>query len=193
MKTRTIRTEIKNYSRFDIDLVWENAQDIEHLAFLHSATNDQFHLLHSSRQENSRFAYDVLIYRAVRKFFFFKFNAFGFRMILKDYQIQQVEYIPALHITQALNSLLRQNQDKEFPTEMLDEVVMEVPPIFFWLKRRLIAALKRHTAIQCAQDEPFRQRRKELKERKINIPFSLFNESAFLRLTRQFANGGSGK
>jgi hypothetical protein len=183
----TIHTVIRNYSRFPIDKVWENAKDLEHVAFLHSNTNKEFHLLYNGKEKNSPFEYDILVYRARRKLFFLSFTAFGFRRIIQDHQINQVEYIPLLRITSALNSLLHPSDKPDFKTLMMDEIVMEIPKPLSWLKNYFIRALRRHTAIQCSEDEPFRERRVEIGKRKITLPFSLFNESAWTRLTNQFA------
>jgi hypothetical protein len=43
------------------------------------------------------------------------------------------------------------------------------------------AALKRHTRRQCVEDETFRARRHELRERGIHLPFSLLNRSLWER------------
>jgi hypothetical protein len=192
MNKFTIHTVVKNYSRFPIERVWENAKDLEHVAFLHSNTNREFHLLYCGKDKNSPFEYDIMVYRAVRKFFFLRFNAFGFRRIIQNYQINQVEYVPALGITSALNSLLHPSDKIGYKTLMMDEIVMEVPRPIFWMKNRMIGALRRHTAIQCSEDEPFRERRVELHQRKIDLPFSVFNESAWTHLTSQFTETLSG-
>jgi hypothetical protein len=178
---------IKNRSRFPIDIVWENAQDLEHVAFLHSRTNKEFHLLYAGKGKDSAFEYDIMIYRAKRRLlYFFSFQSFGFRKIIADYNIRQVEYIPLFGTTSSLNSLLFKTDDPEYPTLMLDEVVMEVPWVLVLLKGLVIRLLRRHTRIQCSEDEPFRERRALLRLKGIKLPYRIFNESAWERLCLKF-------
>lgn len=186
MKKISFRTVVENKSRYEIDLVWENAKDLEHVGFLHRNTNAAFKLMAVEKQKYSTHEYDQMFYRTTRKMFFFRFQTTGYRKIIQKYNLQQIEYIPLFGITTCLNSLLFPSADKAFPTRMVDEVVMEIP----WVLKPLVAyfrkALKRHTAIQCQEDEPFRARRKLLHERGIVFPFSIFNEPQFKTLAQQF-------
>ncbi len=187
MKKTLLQTEVKNFSRHAIDFVWENAKDLEHVAFLHANTNKAFKLLFVGSSKKSDHEYDVMVYRTKRRFYFLSFETFGFRKIVDTYQIHQIEYIPLLGITSALNSLLFRTSESNYPTLMLDEVVMEMP---FWLaplKPYFSRALKRHTAIQCSEDEPFRERRSVLKNRGIELPFSIFNQTQYSELTSLFS------
>lgn len=189
MKKFKLRTKITNRSRFPINTVWENAQDLEHVGFLHSRTNRQFHLLYSSQEPGSLRPYDFLAYRTVRRLYFWGIQTFGFRRIVTDYQLQQYEYLPLLGITTTLNSLLYATGDSKFPTEMVDEVVLEIPFIFAPLKKHLVKALHRHATIQCAEDEPYRERREELARRGIRFPFSLFKRTHWIEMTEAFRMG----
>jgi hypothetical protein len=185
----TLHTTVRNYSRFPIDIVWENAKDLEHVAFLHAKTNKAFYLLHVGKEPGSNFEYDIMIYRTVRRFFFLTFHTFGFRKIVSQYQIPQMEYVPLLGMTTALNSMLISTTNHETPTLLLDEIVMEVPRHLRFLKNYLVKALQRHTAIQCREDEPFRERRALLKAKDIKLPFSIFSESQWTELCGQFKEG----
>lgn len=185
MKTK-FSAQIKNYSRYSIDLVWENAKDLEHVAYLHSRTNKAFHLLFVGKFSENDHEYDVMVYRTRRKFRFLTFETFGFRKISATYNIHQMEYIPLLGITSCLNSLLYKTNDQAHPTLMLDEVVWEIPVWLSPLKNYFINALKRHTKLQCEEDEPFRERRKELKERSIKMPLSIFNLSKLEEMSALF-------
>ena len=188
MKTTLLKTRIKNLSRYSIDIVWENAKDLEHIAYLHGKTNKFFQLMYVGSDPIGPQEYDVLIYRSVRKLFFLRINTFGFRRIISEYNIHQVEYIPLLGVTSALNSLLFRGGDSEFPTVMVDEVVMEMPTWMGFLKPYFKRAVKRHAAIQCQEDETFRERRQVLKKRGINLPFSLFNKSQSDKITKNFTD-----
>ncbi len=187
MRKSQLHTEVRNYSRYSIDLVWDNAKDLEHVAYLHSNTNKEFKLLYVGQDPTGKHEYDVMIYRTKRRFYFLNFETFGFRRIMSKYQIHQLEYIPLLGITTALNSLLYRTNESEHPTLMLDEVIMEMPMFLAPLKGYFAHALKRHTTIQCSEDEPFRARRLQLKEKNIFFPFSIFNKSQWSELTSQFS------
>lgn len=184
--TKLIRTEIRNHSRFPIEIVWENAKDLEHVAYLHGKTNQSFQLMHVESVEGSQHEYSLLVYRCVRKLGPLRFNSFGFRKIVSEHNIYQLEYTPLLGITTALNSLLFRSQDATHPTLMLDEVVMKVPWFFAPLETYLKKAMHEHANIQCSEDEPFRARRKVLQERGVRLPFSIFNESEWKSLTALF-------
>lgn len=177
-----VRTVVENRSRFPIEVVWENAQDLEHVGFLHANTNRAFELMHHARAPGSQFTYDTMVYRSKRKLFCFSISSFGFRRIVDTYNLHQVEHIPLLGITSFLNSQLVPTGDAEFPTLMRDEVIMEVPRILYPMRKYLAAALKRHATIQCAEDEPFRARRTELARRGIHMPYRIFFESTYEKL-----------
>ncbi len=182
----TIRTVLRNYSRHAPETVWENAQDLEHVAFLHGDTNKGFRLLYAAAAPGSRHVYDVLVYSSRRSLYGLGLESFGFRRIVADFNIHQLEQIPTLKITTALNSLIFPSDRPEYRTLLLDEVVLQVPGPMRWLEGRIIRSLRRHTAIQCEQDETFRQRREQLGERGIRLPFSLFNQALYDELTSRF-------
>jgi len=181
-----IQTTIRNYSRYPIQIVWENAQDLEHVAYLHSRTNRFFEMLYAGNESGSKYEYDVLVYRTVRKFYFPGISTFGLRRIVGEHNIYQIEHIPLLGMTTALNSMLVPNSDPEFPTIMVDEVVIEIPRWMSFMKSFLLKTMHRHAGIQFSEDEPFRERRQILQRRKISLPFSLFNRTRFDQLTEKF-------
>lgn len=185
MKHFKLHTVIENKSRHSIEVVWENAQDLEHVATLHQRTNCGFRLLHHERAADSKYAYDTLVYSASRKLAgVMPINSFGFRKIVGHYNIHQLECISILGWTSFLNSQLISTGNKDFPTLMRDEVTVELPVIFKpltgWIKR----SLQRHARLQCEEDEPFRARREELSQRGIHLPFRLFNQSEFFKMAR---------
>lgn len=183
-----LHTVVKNYSRYPIDTVWENAQDLEHVSVLHPDTNETFTLLFAAPDPGSSHAYDTLIYTATRKllFGFARLRTFGFRRIIRRYNLHQVEFIPRLGVYSALNSLVFPSDREGYQTMLFDEVVMDVPRPFLFMEKQITESLQRHTRIQCEQDEAFRARRVELAARGIDLPLSVFNRSAFQRLTEQF-------
>lgn len=186
MKTISIRIVLKNYSKFPIDTVWENAKDLEHVGFLHSNTNAFFQLLHVEKSKDSPHEYDTMVYRTVRKLKFLRFNGSGFRKIISEFNIRQVEYVPFLKIYTCLNSLLFVNPNPNYPTVMVDEVVLIVPWYLGFLSEFFRKSLLRHTRIQCLEDEPFRARRTLLKSKGIKLPFSLFNQTFLEEIAPQF-------
>ncbi len=188
---KLIRTVVKNYSQYPRDIVWENAQDLEHVVFLHRDTNYDFNLLHVVSEPGSKFEYTTLIYRAKRKIFLMPIQSFGFRRIVSNYNIHQVEWIPLLGVKSALNSLLFETNEIKRPTLMVDEIILEVPEWLHPFRSWICKALQRHANTQCVQDECFRERRAILKSRGIHMPFKIFNESTFSKLTSQFKIDGS--
>lgn len=183
----TFRVVVENKSRYAIDCVWENAQDLEHVQYLHPNTNRVFQLMHVDKHPGSKYQYNTMVYRGTRKVFgIFTISAMGFRTIVSDYNIHQIEHIPMLGVTSALNSLLYETGDPEFPTLMRDEVVMEVPRLLYFFRGYLGRALQRHARIQCAEDEPFRERRTLLAKKGIKLPYTIFFKSAYEQLTGLF-------
>ena len=179
-----VRVRLQNHSKYSKDIVWKNALDLEHVTSLHSLTNAEFCLMGAYPESNDD--YEVLIYRSTRKLFCLRLNSFGFRKVVAKYQLAQVEYVPLLRVTTALNSLLRDSKDPGFETDLIDEIVVELPWFlrpFAWVFRRSLA---RHARIQCAEDEPFRQRLNELKEKGISFPYRKFAVPTFEVMFAQF-------
>ena len=58
---------------------------------------------------------------------------------------------------------------------MKDYVEVRVPWYGLVFKNFIIKAIKRHAKIQCIEDETFRERRKILAEKNINLRLTLFN------------------
>lgn len=185
-----IQFRVQNSSQFDIDTVWENAKDLEHVATLHKKTNFDFELLYLAKESEAH-EYDVLFYRSRRKFFFLSFQACGFRKILSKYHLEQIEYIPMLRLTVCLNSLLEKSSSptiENIKTLLIDEVVIKGPWWIKLLKPMMHKSLQRHTRIQCLEDESFRARRSELKDRGLKFPFSIFAESTMSQVRKSFQN-----
>jgi hypothetical protein len=186
-----LQTVIENYSRYPIDIVWENAQDLEHVAFLHRKTNHSFEVVHVERHPLSTRAYDTMIYRSIRRLGPFLVKTHGFRRIISDYRLHQIESLPWIGVTSALSSNLVPTGDPRFPTLLRDEVVMEIPRLLYWARHRIVASLARHARIQCEEDEPYRERRQTLRERGIRMPYRLFFETSYERLSRHFEGSPS--
>ena len=189
MKKFTIHTRVENKSRYPIELVWENAQDLEHVGYLHARTNSGFRLLFHESLPNSPYVYDRLIYEGKRKIRgLFSIASFGFRKIIAANNLHQFEVIPALGWTSFLNSQLLETGDKEFPTMMRDDLIIELPVIFKPLRGWIEKSVVRHARFQCEEDEPFRARRQLLHDKGIRLPLKIFNESEFTKFSRHFSN-----
>ncbi len=177
MRRFTLKTLIENRSRYPIHHVWENAQDMEHVAWIHRKTNLFFELLYTEKGPDSPFEYDYLIYRATRRVFKFgRLNVFGYRKILAPHHLQQVEWIPLLGVKSQLDSQLHLGKNKEFPTLLRDEVTLELPWVLFPLRFLIRKSVRRHAKIQCEEDESVRERRVELEKRGIHLPYRLLHE-----------------
>jgi len=173
-----IKHTTKNLSEYHIDFVWENAQDLEHVACLHRRTNYDFELLSVDRDESNHFPYRSLSFRTKRKVLgFIPVSTFGFRKIIDKYLIYQIEYIPLLHTTTVLKSTLIEFPADPSKTLMLDHVLVNLPSFLRPIAWLIPANLDRHTRLQCEEDEGFRCRRLELDSRGIKLPISLFGKS----------------
>ncbi len=169
-----------NHSNYDIDLVWENAQDLEHVACLHGKTNYTFQLVNVIKDQNNNFLYDSLSFIVVRKLLgFIPITTFGFRKIISKYEIHQLEISPFIGVTTFLNSRVSISTNSNFKTQMIDTLTISIPFVFKPLRNILQSILNRHTKIQCFEDESFRQRRQLLLEKGIKLPLRFFNTSLY--------------
>ena len=180
----TIKTTLRNKSAWPIDVVWENAQDLEHVATLHGRTNYSFQLLDVRRSSDPRLPYESLVYTATRRMFgFLPVSAFGFRRIVPDREreIWQMDVSPLLRVSTALRSTLERDPDDPERTILVDYVTITVPSIFRPFEKMLVEMLRRHTRLQCEEDESFRERRVELKKRGIHLRPSILATPAWER------------
>jgi hypothetical protein len=168
----------ENISKFQIDYVWENAQDLEHVSYLHGNTNFNFLLFsHDKKLNNDNFLYNSLSFLVKRKLFgFIPITTFGYRKIESKYEIFQLEYSPIINVYSFLHSTLI---DLGETTLMRDKITLEFPFYFKIFAKLLPYVLNRHTRIQCLEDESFRSRRVDLKSRNIYLPLRFFNVSKF--------------
>ena len=182
-----IKCTITNKSQYPIDFVWENAQDMEHIAFLHRHTNYSFSILNLEPDLSNKFLYQSLSYLVKRKMLsFLPLTTFGHRKIISKFELWQVEYCPFLGIYTFLRSTLKTNSLNPNHTDMIDYVQIFVPPAYKFLGPIFTWSLKRHAKKQCQEDEPFRMRRKELHERNLNIPPSVLNKTIWEKATENF-------
>ena len=178
MKDLRFRITIKNRSAWPIDIVWENAQDLEHVAFLHRSTNYRFRVLDVEARPDGAFPYDRMAYQGLRRLFgFLPVSTFGFRRVLGPYEIRQIDISPLLGISTALRSTLERDPEDPGKTILVDEVEVSAPALLSPFRAWIEASLRRHARIQCAEDEAFRARRHALRERGIPLPFSVLNRS----------------
>jgi hypothetical protein len=178
----TLKTIIRNKSAWPIDVVWENAQDLEHVATLHGRTNYSFQLLDVRRSKDARLPYESLIFAATRRMFgLLPVTSFGFRRIVGEHEIWQMDVSPLLRLTTALRSTLERDPEDPEKTILVDYVTITVPSALKPLGGLIVKALERHTRLQCEEDETFRARRVELKKRGINLRPSILATPAWER------------
>ena len=181
------QTTVRTYSKFPIGLCWEVSFDLEHVAFLHRNTNRSFTLLYVDSEPDSKHIYDTLIYRATRRVLkYFSMNTIGFRKVISEYAIHQVEYLPLLRTTIATNCILNATDNPAYPCELLNEVVIDGPWFLYMLRRLVTKALARHQGIQNQEDETMRERMTVLRERGVVKPYSVLNRSTFDTLCGRF-------
>ena len=105
-KVKITTVVCKNQSDYSRDVVWENAQDLEHLPTLHRTTNSRIQLLHYVKSDGLGDAYDDLVFRAKRRFGFLSFHSIGIRRIVDRYKLVQIENFPSLGIYYKLSSVV---------------------------------------------------------------------------------------
>ena len=179
MRPHTFDVVSANTSRYPIDLVWENAQDLEHVPYLHRATNSAFWMLYAEPDPTGRHPYQSMVFMVRQDAWLPSCHILGVRRIAGEREIWQMERNPLLRVETRLRSTLERNRDNPEYTDLVDYVRVTVPSALRPLETLLAAALRRHTRIQCDQDESFRARRLELRERGIDLPLSLFNGPAW--------------
>ena len=137
-------------------------------------------MLYAEPDPTGRHPYQSMVFMVRRKMLgFLPVTSFGVRRIAGEREIWQMERNPLLRVETRLRSTLERNRDNREYTDLVDYVRVTVPSALRPFETLLAAALRRHTRIQCDQDESFRARRLELRERGIDLPFSLFNGPAW--------------
>lgn len=177
-----VSIDLRNESQFNKDVVWENAQDVEHVATLHPKTNKWFRILHHTRNLSNPVGsqYDDLSFLSKRRVaFFFTVSSVGVRKLVSKYHIQQVEYSPRLRIYTVLDSRIEENSADPGGSVLYDFVRVYGPPIYSLISFRIRRELAFHAKQQCKEDETFRARRFELTQREIKFPYRLLDKSIF--------------
>ena len=178
----TFRMEIRNVSAWPIEIVWENAQDLEHVAILHRRTNYGFELLDVQHARDGWAPYESMIFMVKRRLFgIIPIVNFGFRRIVGPHEIWQVDVNPTFDVSSALRSTFEPHPADPGKTVLVDRLEITGPRVMRPFVRFFKAALRRHTRLQCLEDESFRARRFELRERGINPPPSILNQSLWER------------
>jgi hypothetical protein len=180
--TLILETSIINESQYSRDVVWENAQDLEHVATLHPKTNYKFKFLDYSSplDKSSDFSYSNMAFITTRKILgFIPVNSVGIRKIDEKYRIKQFEYNSFLRLYTVLDSKIVINNDDIHGCKLVDEVRIFGPKIFKLIKYFISKELVSHASRQCVEDETFRKRRSELIGRQIHLPYRFLDKSVF--------------
>jgi hypothetical protein len=177
-----VSIELRNESQYSQEIVWENAQDVEHVATLHPTTNEWFRIFHhtrnSSRQIGSQ--YDDLVFLSRRRLAkIFKVSSVGVRKLVSKYNIQQVEYSPQLRIYTVLDSKIEEHPTDPDGSILHDSVRVYGPRWYRLVSSRIRKELVFHAKQQCIEDETFRSRRFELTQRNVNFPYRLLDSSIY--------------
>lgn len=174
--------EVVNESSYSREIVWENAQDVEHVATLHTNTNFWFRILSytSDFEKPIGSQYDYLSFLAKRKVAgFIKIGSVGARRLVEKYKIQQLEISPLLQLYTVLHSTIEPNPNDKNGSLLRDRVLVYGPTLFKPLQQLMKKEIIHHAKQQCVEDETFRARRVELQARGIKIPFRLLDKSLF--------------
>ena len=87
-----------------------------------------------------------------------------------------------------MDATIKPINEKNSKTQLIDFVEVEAPTITKLFRNKMIQELKNHAKIQCLEDESFRMRRNDLKQRGINQPLKFFNEPEWEKIFENFNN-----
>jgi hypothetical protein len=155
-----------NTSKFDLDILWFVAQDIEHLKTLHSKTNKDFKINKMMKSDNKNNLYSYVEYttwRKILKLIIFKVETV--RKIEGD-KIIYIEQHKYLKTSIKNTHFIEKNNDNYILRDYLE---FDTPFIIYLFKPFIKFLVIRHLESQFAEDELFRKRLQLLKNKLGNL------------------------
>ena len=151
-----------NFSSYDKDILWFVSQDIEHIKTLHSKTNNNLKIIRMLESENTNQLYKQIEYVTWRKVFnFITIKVYTKREIIDD-KIIYIENHPYLKTEIKTIHTLKQDNDV---TILNDLIEINAPFIIYLFKPFLKFLILRHLKSQFQEDEIFRKRLQEIKDK----------------------------
>lgn len=155
-----------NTSKFDKDILWFVAQDIEHLKTLHSNTNKEVKINKIEKDENTNNLYKSIQYSTWRKILnFITVKVETSRKIIGDkiIYIEQHKY---------LNTIIKNThiiEKKENHHVLIDDIEIDTPLLIFLFSPIIKFLINKHLNAQFAEDEIFRERLQIVKNKTGNL------------------------
>ena len=154
---------IKN-SKFDDEVLWLVAQDLEHLTTLHNKTNSKVIFNYLLPHDQDKFLYKEVSYTTFRKIFnIFKIKLTTVRRI-DDGKIIYIENHNYIKTKVTTTHTIKKCKNY---VELKDEIIFDVPFYIYLFKYLISFMAKKHLNSQYNEDEFFRERLQKLKDRGI--------------------------
>ena len=151
-----------NFSSYDKDILWFVSQDIEHLKTLHSKTNKNLKVVKILKSENTNQLYEQIEYVTWRKILnFITIKVYTKREIIDD-KIIYIEHHPYLKTEIKTTHTIYKNNNVFILSDFLE---INTPFIIYLFKPFLKFLIKKHLKSQFLEDEIFRKRLQEMKDK----------------------------
>lgn len=167
--------DYKQYTNFNHQQSWIIAQDMEHIDYLHKKTNFKinFNQIELNKNLNVNKLYSFISYNVIRKiFFFFKIRVKGWRKIDKEFEILQQEKFLFFEVNLISKTTYDEKSNK---TCLHDSFDIKLPIFLYPFKTIFKFAIIKHIKSQFLEDEIYRKRIQELKERGIQKKYVFLN------------------
>lgn len=151
-----------NFSNYDKDIIWFVSQDIEHIKTLHSKTNKNIEIIKILKSENISQLYKEIEYVTWRKIFnFITIKVYTKREVIDD-KIIYIEHHPYLKTEIKTIHTLKKDNDTIILNDFIE---INTPFIIYLFKPFLKFLIFRHLKSQFIEDEIFRKRLQEIKNK----------------------------
>ena len=155
-----------NISKFDEDILWFVAQDIEHIKTLHSKTNSEIKVRNMIQNDNKKNLYSYVEYSTWRKIFKF--------ITIKVETIRKIDEKKIIYIEEHkyLKTKIKNTHHIERKNDkfiLVDNIEIDSPFLIYLFKPIIKFLIFRHLKSQFYEDEIFRQRLQLIKNKFGNL------------------------
>ena len=154
--------DYSNFSNYDKDILWFVSQDIEHIKTLHSKTNKNLKIIKILQSENTDQLYKQIEYVTWRKVLnFITIKVYTKREVIDD-KIIYIEHHPYLKTKIKTTHTIKKDNNVFILNDFLE---INAPFIIYLFKPFLKFLILRHLKSQFKEDEMFRKRLQEIKDK----------------------------
>ena len=149
-------------SKYDYDILWFVAQDLEHIQTLHSKTNEKVIINSLQKSLNDSNLYSKATYTTYRKILnFFKINIETKREIINNKIIysEKHNYISTTIINE--HTIIKNNNCYD----LIDNIQIDCPFIIYLFSPIIKFLINNHLSSQFKEDEIFRKRLQIIKDK----------------------------